>query len=62
MSIQQSKMIEMVLMCLKEIGCPEDLEHLLIKFFGPAFKIIQSSHEEQGDFGSLRPTKRQRTE
>ena len=56
-------MIEMVLMCLKEINCPDELQTLLVKFFGPAFKIIipklrESINEENG---SLRPTKRQKT-
>ena len=40
----RQEMIEMVLMCLKEISFPEDLETLLIKFFGPAFKIVSAYH------------------
>ena len=58
-----SEMLEMVLICLKEIGCPEDLKTLLIKFFGPAFKIIcMNPSNEAIDVDSFRPTKRQKTE
>ena len=53
-------MIEVVLMCFKEIAFPEDLETLLIKFFGPAFKIIMNRGEEPNGVEYLRPTKRQK--
>ena len=39
-SHQKISEIETVLMCLKEIGLPEELENILIKFFGPALKIL----------------------
>ena len=40
------EIVEMVMICLKEIGYPQDLETLLIKFFGPALKILEQRNEQ----------------
>ena len=44
------EMIATVLVCLKELSWPEELETLLIRFFGPAFKIMKTEEPD----GSLR--------
>ena len=62
-------MIKMVLVCLNEIGCPEDITTLLTKFLGLAIKLMNKTNdlrtsqieETDDDFGYLQPTKRQKT-
>ena len=53
----------MVLMCLREIGCIQELQTLLLKFIGAAFKIMKpENHKETTDIVDLKPTKRQKTD
>ena len=56
--------IATILMCLHDIGIPEDLETHLIKFIGPALKILnllKEKNEKSEDAEGPRPSKRQRT-
>ena len=50
----------MVLMCLKEVNCPDELQTLLVKFFGPAFKIIKPKLRESFNEESDRDQPRDR--
>ena len=42
-------MIEILLICFKEIGLPEELGTFIIKFFGPAVKITGHRKEEEDE-------------